>query len=148
MNVRLVSHSQSTQEFVDSGIANAQELIVFCAQVSDPANQFNTETSERLMQYLIKYAHWEPLDKVSACVEITTTRSIARQILRHRSEHYARAIDLMIGKEQAGDLLLDDTATRRLHMHSRALTLPRKNMNLLPWPVLMQLQQSFQYLMI
>jgi thymidylate synthase (FAD) len=62
-----------------------QELIAFCARVSNPSNQLNTETSEKLINYLVKHAHWSPLEMVSACVEITTTRDIARQILRHRS---------------------------------------------------------------
>ena len=85
MNVKLVSYSQPTAEFADMGIDDAQELIAYCARVSNPANQFNTETSEKLIRYLIKHAHWSPLEMVSACVEITTTRDIARQILRHRS---------------------------------------------------------------
>jgi thymidylate synthase (FAD) len=85
MNVRLVSYSAPTAEFADQGIDNVQELIAFCARVSNPANQLNTETSEKLINYLVKHAHWSPLEMVSACVEITTTRDIARQILRHRS---------------------------------------------------------------
>jgi thymidylate synthase (FAD) len=85
MQVRLVSSSAPTAEFADAGISDVQELIAFCARVSNPANQLNTETSERLINYLVKHAHWSPLEMVSACVEITTTRDIARQILRHRS---------------------------------------------------------------
>ena len=85
MNVKLVSYSQPTTEFASLGIADAQELIAYCARVSNPSNQFNTETSEKLIKYLIKHKHWSPLEMVSACVEITTTRDIARQILRHRS---------------------------------------------------------------
>jgi len=85
MNVRLLSYSQPTQEFGDMGIADAQELIAYCARVSNPSNQFNTETSEKLIRYLIKHQHWSPLEMVSACCEITTTRDIARQMLRHRS---------------------------------------------------------------
>ena len=85
MKVKLVSYSQATEEFVNNGIDDAQELIAFCARVSNPANQFNTETSEKLIGYLIKHQHWSPLEMVSACLEITTTRDIARQILRHRS---------------------------------------------------------------
>ncbi len=85
MDVRLVSYSQPTSEFADMGIADAQELIAYCARVSNPSNQLNTETSEKLIRYLVKHAHWSPLEMVSACVEITTTRDIARQILRHRS---------------------------------------------------------------
>ena len=85
MDVRLVSYSQPTEEFENLGIDDAQELIAYCARVSNPSNQLNTETSEKLIRYLIKHAHWSPLEMVSACVEITTTRDIARQILRHRS---------------------------------------------------------------
>jgi thymidylate synthase (FAD) len=85
MNVKLLSYSQPTKEFADVGIDDAQELIAYCARVSNPSNQLNTETSEKLIRYLVKHAHWSPLEMVSACVEITTTRDIARQILRHRS---------------------------------------------------------------
>lgn len=85
MNVRLLSYSQPTQEFADLGISDAQELIAYCARVSNPSNQYNTETSDKLIRYLVKHQHWSPLEMVSACLEIETTRDIARQILRHRS---------------------------------------------------------------
>ena len=85
MKVKLVSYSQPTEEFVSHGVDDAQELIAFCARVSNPANQLNTETSEKLIRYLVKNKHWSPLEMVSACIEIETTRDIARQILRHRS---------------------------------------------------------------
>ena len=85
MNVKLVSYSQPTAEFAHMGIEDAQELIAYCARVSNPANQLNTETSEKLIRYLVKHQHWSPLEMVSACCEIVTTRDIARQILRHRS---------------------------------------------------------------
>lgn len=85
MKVSLVSSSQPSKELIDQGIINAQELVAYCARVSNPANQTNTETSEKLIRYLIKHQHWSPLETVSACLEIETTRDIARQILRHRS---------------------------------------------------------------
>ena len=85
MKVKLVSYSQPTTDFAALGVDNAQELIAYCARVSNPANQLNTETSEKLIRYLIKHQHWSPLEMVSACCEIETTRDIARQILRHRS---------------------------------------------------------------
>ena len=85
MNVKLVSYSQPTAEFANIGISDAQELIAYCARVSNPSNQLNTETSEKLIRYLVRHQHWSPLEMVSACMEITTTRDIARQILRHRS---------------------------------------------------------------
>jgi thymidylate synthase (FAD) len=85
MHVRLVSYSQPTDQYRDLGISDAQELIAYCARVSNPSNQLNTESSEKLIRYLVKHQHWSPLEMVSACCEITTTRDIARQILRHRS---------------------------------------------------------------
>ncbi len=85
MKVKLISVSKPSRAMYDEGIGDAQELIAFCARVSNPANQFNLETSEKLIRYLVKHKHWSPLEMVSACLEITTTRDIARQILRHRS---------------------------------------------------------------
>jgi thymidylate synthase (FAD) len=85
MKVKLVSYSKPTEEFLNQGIEDALDLVAYCARVSNPANQFNTETSEKLIKYLIKHQHWSPLEMVSACMEIETTRDIARQILRHRS---------------------------------------------------------------
>ena len=85
MNVQLLSYSQPTPKFKNLGISDAQELIAYCARVSNPSNQLNTDTSEKLIRYLVKHQHWSPLEMVSACIEITTTRDIARQILRHRS---------------------------------------------------------------
>ena len=70
MDVRLLSYSQPTQEFASMGIDDAQELIAYCARVSNPSNQLNTETSEKLIKYLIKHKHWSPLEMVSACIEI------------------------------------------------------------------------------
>jgi thymidylate synthase (FAD) len=85
MKVKLVSYSKPSREMYDEGLLDAQELVAFCARVSNPSNQFNTETSEKLIRYLVKHRHWSPLEMVSACLEIETTRDIARQILRHRS---------------------------------------------------------------
>ena len=81
MKVELVSYSQPESYFAE----NMTELIAFCARVSNPSNQTNHETSEKLIRYLIKNQHWSPLEMVSVCLEIETTRDIARQILRHRS---------------------------------------------------------------
>ena len=82
MKVKLINYSQGTGEFESD---TALDLIAFCARVSNPSNQNNKETSEKLVKYLIKHKHWSPLEMVSACMEIETTRDIARQILRHRS---------------------------------------------------------------
>ena len=85
MKVSLISYSRPSPDLESQGIENAQELVAYCARVSNPGNQLNTETSEKLIRYLIKHEHWSPLEMVSACLEIETTRDIARQILRHRS---------------------------------------------------------------
>lgn len=79
MNVKLINYSQDIEN------RNLLEQIAYCARVSNPANQNNTETAEKLVRYLIKHQHWSPLEMVSVCLEIETTRDIARQILRHRS---------------------------------------------------------------
>ena len=81
MKVELISYSQPDVYFVE----NMTELVAFCARVSNPSNQSNTETSEKLIRYLIKNSHWSPLEMVNMCLEIETTRDIARQMLRHRS---------------------------------------------------------------
>ena len=112
---------------------DAQELIAFCARVSNPSNQFNTETSEKLIRYLIKHKHWSPLEMVSACLEIETTRDIARQILRHRSfsfqefsQRYAdptKDLDFVVrearlqdtkNRQNSVDLDLNDDAQRQI----------------------------------
>lgn len=85
MKVKLVSYSRPSQEMINEGLEDVQDLIAFCARVSNPSNQLNMETAEKLIRYLIKYKHWSPLEMASACLEIETTRDIARQILRHRS---------------------------------------------------------------
>ena len=84
MNVRLISYSQAPAgDFI--GLDDIQDLVAYCARVSNPSNQNNSETSAKLIKYLIKHKHWSPLEMVSTCLEIETTRDIARQILRHRS---------------------------------------------------------------
>ena len=80
MKIKLISHSQAP-DFNESAL----DLVAYCARVSNPDNQNNKETSEKLVKYLMKHKHWSPLEMVSACLEIETTREIARQILRHRS---------------------------------------------------------------
>ena len=87
MKVKLISYSKPS-EFTTYGYnmpLNCQDLVAFCARVSNPSNQSNTKTANKLLNYLIKHKHWSPFEMVSACIEINTTRDIARQILRHRS---------------------------------------------------------------
>jgi thymidylate synthase (FAD) len=82
MSVRLISYSQPPESEQN---LTAQELVAFCARVSNPSNQYNNETADQLIVYLIKNKHWSPLEMVSVCIEVNTTRDIARQMLRHRS---------------------------------------------------------------
>jgi len=83
-SARLISYSQTDKDALVVG-EDIQELIAYCARVSNPSNQMNHETSEKLIKYLVKHKHWSPLEMVSACLEIETTRDIAHQIVRHRS---------------------------------------------------------------
>jgi len=85
MQVKLISSSKPSRQLVSDGLYDAQELIAYCARVSNPSNQMNMETADKLIKYLVKHKHWSPLEMVSVCLEIETTRDIARQILRHRS---------------------------------------------------------------
>jgi thymidylate synthase (FAD) len=82
MKVRLISYSQPDRVI---GVEDVQDLIAYCARVSNPDNQNNSDTAKKLIKYLIKHKHWSPLEMASACLEIETTRDIGRQILRHRS---------------------------------------------------------------
>lgn len=133
LNVKLLSYSQPTKQYKSLGIADAQELIAYCARVSNPSNQLNTETSEKLIGYLIKHQHWSPLEMVSACLEITTTRDIARQILRHRSfsfqefsQRYADptgALSFVVREAR-----LQDPKNRQNSIELRGLTLTEQNL--------------------
>jgi len=85
MKVKLISYSKANEELIKDGVEEMVDLIAFCARVSNPSNQMNTSTSDKLIMYLCKNKHWSPLEMVNVCLEIETTRDIARQMLRHRS---------------------------------------------------------------
>lgn len=133
MKVKLISYSQPSKEMLNEGLDNVQDLIAFCARVSNPSNQYNTETAEKLIKYLIKHAHWSPLEMASACLEIETTRDIARQILRHRSfsfqeysQRYAdptKDLDFVIREAR-----LQDTVNRQNSIPISGLTLTEQNL--------------------
>ena len=103
MQVKLISYSQG------EGYEDLQELVAYCARVSNPSNQNNTATSQKLLRYLAREKHWSPFEMVSACLEIETTRDIARQILRHRSfsfqefsQRYAEQAEFTLFREARG----------------------------------------------
>ena len=90
MDARLISYSQPVRHIHSGepgimGLENIQDIVAYCARVSNPSNQANTKTTPKLLEYLIKHKHWSPFEMASACIEVTTTRDIARQLLRHRS---------------------------------------------------------------
>ena len=121
MTVKLINYSQTPDG------SNLLDQIAYAARVSNPANQNNTETSEKLVRYLIKNQHWSPLEMVSVCLEIDTTRDIARQILRHRSfsfqefsQRYADASQLGFVTREAR---LQDTKNRQNSLPSTDFTL-------------------------
>ena len=103
MKVKLISFSQAPEGW--DGY-DCQELIAYCARVSNPSNQMNNETSEKLIKYLIKHAHWSPLEMVNACLEINTTRDIAHQIVRHRSFAFQEFSQRYANPEEMGDMFV------------------------------------------
>lgn len=105
MKARLISYSKPHDII---GIDDVQDLIAYAARVSNPSNQMNSETAEKLIRYLIKHAHWSPLEMASACVEIETTRDIARQILRHRSFSFQEFSQRYADPTQDLDFVLRD----------------------------------------
>jgi thymidylate synthase (FAD) len=111
MNVELISYSQSADG------KNLLDQVAYAARVSNPANQNNDATSEKLVRYLIKNEHWSPLEMVSVCLEISTTRDIARQILRHRSFSFQEFSQRYADASQLGyeirDVRLQDTKNRQ-----------------------------------
>ena len=121
MSVKLISYTQPSSEFLEENpnISDIQELVAYCARVSNPSNQHNTKTSDRLIQYLIDNKHWSPLEMVSVCLEINTTRDIARQILRHRSFSFQEFSQRYANTDAFGDDLvirearLQDTKNRQ-----------------------------------
>ena len=110
MKVKLISYSQPTEEMIAEGLTDAQELVAFCARVSNPSNQMNKETSEKLIKYLIKHQHWSPLEMVSACMEIETTRDIAHQIVRHRSFSFQEFSQRYANPAEYGDQFVTSEA--------------------------------------
>ena len=121
MTVKLVSYTRPAEIEGGENIRDIQDLVAFCARVSNPANQNNTETNDKLLRYLIKNQHWSPFEMVNVCLEIVTTRDIARQILRHRSfsfqefsQRYASVTDAGSGLEfQIRQARLQDLKNRQ-----------------------------------
>lgn len=84
MQVKLVGYTQPSEDF-SGDFKTCKDLVAYCARVSNPSNQLNTDTADKLLKYLVKHKHWSPFEMASITLEIETTRDIARQMLRHRS---------------------------------------------------------------
>ena len=117
--VKLISYQNPTEYLSKEGIQDALGLVAYCARVSNPSNQLNSETNEKLVKYLIKHQHWSPLEMVSACLEINTTRDIAHQIVRHRSFSFQEFSQRYANPTEMGDMFeysearLQDTKNRQ-----------------------------------
>ena len=123
MKVSLVSYSKPSRQIYEQGLYDVQELIAYCARVSNPANQYNTQTSEQLIKYLIRHQHWSPLEMVSACLEITTTRDIARQILRHRSFSFQEFSQRYADPTKELDFVLRDARLQDPHNRQNSIAI-------------------------
>lgn len=119
MQVKLISYTRPSRHLANEGLYDVQELVAFCARVSNPANQFNSQTAEKLIEYLIKHSHWSPLEMANVCLEIDTTRDIAHQIVRHRSFAFQEFSQRYANVEDLGDMFvyrecrLQDTKNRQ-----------------------------------
>ena len=121
MKVKLISYSKASEfeTYEDGGLLNIQDLIAYCAKVSNPNNQINTATHERLLNYLVKHKHWSPFEMANACLEIQTTRDIAHQIVRHRSFSFQEFSQRYADPKEQGDIFeyaecrLQDTKNRQ-----------------------------------
>tara|TARA_Y100000385_G_scaffold64458_1_gene63706 strand:- start:2500 stop:3159 length:660 start_codon:yes stop_codon:yes gene_type:complete len=117
--VKLKSYTQPTIEMILDGVEDMQDLIAYCAKVSNPTAQINKETSEKLIKYLIKHKHWSPLEMVDATIEIDTTRDIAHQIVRHRSFSFQEFSQRYADPKEMGEMFelcearLQDTKNRQ-----------------------------------
>tara|TARA_B100000424_G_C22929438_1_gene494441 strand:+ start:1343 stop:2032 length:690 start_codon:yes stop_codon:yes gene_type:complete len=107
---RLVSYTKPTDDFLEEGLENVQDLIAFCARVSNPSAQINSATSEKLIKYLIKHQHWSPLEMVNAVLEIETTRDIAHQIVRHRSFAFQEFSQRYADPKEQGEVFVTSEA--------------------------------------
>ena len=132
MNVRLISYSKASEfeTYDDGALLDIQDLVAYCAKVSNPTAQINTATSEKLLNYLVKHKHWSPFEMASACLEIDTTRDIAHQIVRHRSFSFQEFSQRYANPKEMGDMF--EYAEARLQdTKNRQNSIPTENVQLI-----------------
>ena len=132
MNVKLISYSKASEyeTYEEGGLLNIQDLIAFCAKVSNPTAQINSATSEKLLNYLVKHKHWSPFEMVSACLEIETTRDIAHQIVRHRSFSFQEFSQRYANPKEMGDMF-EYAECRLQDTKNRQNSIPTENVQLI-----------------
>jgi len=128
VQTRLISYSKPPEELYVGN--DLQELIAYTARVSNPSNQDNTETSEKLLRYLIREKHWSPFEMVSACLEVTTTRDIARQLLRHRSFSFQEFSQRYADPTQDLQFQLKDARLQDTHNRQNSLDVNNPDLKL------------------
>jgi len=149
VKVKLMGYTQTVPgAFI--GIDNLQDFVAYCARVSNPINQMNSETAEKLIKYLIKHKHWSPLEMVSATMEIETTRDIARQLLRHRSfsfqefsQRYADPAD-MGDSFELSEARLQDIKNRQNSIETNDTEL-QTQWNLRQWAVMQEAEEAYEW---
>ena len=131
MNVRLVSYSKASEfeTYEDGALLDIQDLVAYCAKVSNPTAQINTATSEKLLNYLVKHKHWSPFEMASACLEIDTTRDIAHQIVRHRSFSFQEFSQRYANPKEMGDMF-EYAECRLQDSKNRQNSIPTENVEL------------------
>ena len=132
MNVRLVSYSKASEfeTYEDGALLDIQDLVAYCAKVSNPTAQINTATSEKLLNYLVKHKHWSPFEMASACLEIDTTRDIAHQIVRHRSFSFQEFSQRYANPKEMGDMF-EYAECRLQDTKNRQNSIPTENVQLI-----------------
>lgn len=150
MQVKLISYTQPTQELRDLGVSNCQDLLAYCAKVSNPQNQINLQSSDKLIKYLIKHQHWSVFEMADATLEIITTRDIARQILRHRSFSFQEFSQRYANPAEMGDMFvlresrLQDTNNRQNSIKSED-TLLQEQWNLAQQEVIDLASEAYEW---
>ena len=132
MKVRLVSYSKASEfeTYEDGALLDIQDLVAYCAKVSNPTAQINTATSEKLLNYLVKHKHWSPFEMASACLEIDTTRDIAHQIVRHRSFSFKEFSQRYANTKEMGDMF-EYAECRLQDTKNRQNSIPTENVQLI-----------------
>ena len=132
MKVSLVSYTKASDNLQEQGLSTPTDLVAYCARVSNPTNQMNSATSEKLIKYLIQHKHWSPLEMVDMTLEIETTRDIARQMLRHRSFSFQEFSQRYSDVSALGDMF-ELSEARTQDLKNRQNSIPTEDQKTREW---------------